>query len=226
MYKIKNIIFCIHIIITDDHEEIIRNRLQRRITMTLEEAKSLMTPEALSKLKEATSSRPPIVMGNKANNDILMNALCTAVSSKLISCESLDDKTIKLLNAKTNTLSPTKLGHVLKTIHEKQPDIVCKISLIKPIDDVIKVWIFDNEEVSFTEMFAFILEYFKLTPNIVRSQMSRMLKPTIVNNIAQLVAKYAYGDEQDRAEINVSITTLTRLVNMCNHMLLAEFIKK
>ena len=25
MYKIKNIIFCIHIIITNDHEEIIRN---------------------------------------------------------------------------------------------------------------------------------------------------------------------------------------------------------
>lgn len=226
MYKIKNNIFYIHIIITDDHEEIIRIRLQRRITMTLEEAKSLMTPEALSKLREATSSRPSINMDNKANNDILMNALCNAVSSGMILPESLDDKTIKLLNAKTNTLSPTKLGHILTIVKETQPDIICEITLMKPIDTIIKVWRFDNEDVSFTEMFAFILEYFKLTPNIVRSQMSQMLKPTIVNNIAQLVAKYAYGDEQDRAEINVSITTLTRLVNMCDHVLLAEFKKK
>lgn len=193
--------------------------------MTLEEAKTLMTPQALSKLREATSLSPTINMDNKANNDILMSALCIAVNNGLIKPDSLDDKIIKLLNAKTNTLSPTKLGHVLKVVNESQPGIVCDITLMKPVDEIIKEWRFSSEEVSFTNMFAFILEYFKLSPNTVRSQMSKMLKPTIVNNIAQLVAKYTYGDEHDRAEINVSITTLTRLVNMCDHMLLAEFKK-
>ena len=191
--------------------------------MTLEEAKSLMTPESLAKLRETTSLCPRINVDNKANNDILMAALCIATSSGVIKPESLDDKTIKLLNAKTNTLSPSKLGHILQIVNQTQPGIVCDISLVKPIDEVIKVWRFTNENVSFTDMFAYVLEYFKLSPSIVRTKMSEILKPTIVNNIAQLVAKYTYGDEHDRAEINVSITTITRLVNMCDYMLLAEF---
>lgn len=191
--------------------------------MTLEEAKSLMTPEALNKLKDVVSERPQINMGNKANNDILMAALCKAVEDGVILPESLSEKTIKLLNAKTNTLSPKKLGSILKEIRESQPNIVCCISLIKPIDATIQTWVFKDKNVDFLDMFVFIIEYFKLTPNQVRTEMCKFLKPTIVNNIAQLVAKYQYGDENDKKDINVSITTLTRLANMCKHMLLAEF---
>jgi hypothetical protein len=191
--------------------------------MTLEEAKSLMTPEALNKLKDVVSERPQINMGNKANNDILMAALCKAVEDGVILPESLSEKTIKLLNAKTNTLSPKKLGSILKEIRESQPNIVCCISLIKPIDATIQTWIFKDKNVDFLDIFVFIIEYFKLTPNQVRTEMCKFLKPTIVNNIAQLVAKYQYGDENDKKDINVSITTLTRLANMCKHMLLAEF---
>ena len=191
--------------------------------MTLEEAKSLMTPEALNKLKDVVSERPQINMGNKANNDILMAALCKAVEDGVVLPESLSEKTIKLLNAKTNTLSPKKLGSILKEIREFQPNIVCCISLIKPIDATIQTWIFKDKNVDFLDIFVFIIEYFKLTPNQVRTEMCKFLKPTIVNNIAQLVAKYQYGDENDKKDINVSITTLTRLANMCKHMLLAEF---
>lgn len=193
--------------------------------MTLEEAKSLMTQEALAKLKEATSNRPTINMDNKANNDILMNALCRAVSENVILVDSLDDKTVKLLNAKTNTLSSSKLGSILDNVRESQPNIVCCVSLVKPIDEVLKTWTFDNKDVNFIDIFGYILKYFDLNPTIVRTKMGELLKPTIVNNIAQLVAKYQYGDDNDRASINVSITTLTRLVNMCDHMLFAEFKK-
>ena len=63
--------------------------------MTLEEAKSLMTPEALNKLKDVVSERPQINMGNKANNDILMAALCKAVEDGVVLPESLSEKTIK-----------------------------------------------------------------------------------------------------------------------------------
>lgn len=193
--------------------------------MTLEEAKSLMTQEALAKLKEATSNRPTINMDNKANNDILMNALCRAVSENVILVDSLDDKTVKLLNAKTNTLSSSKLGSILDIVRESQPNIVCCVSLVKPIDEVLETWTFDNKDVNFINIFGYILKYFDLNPTIVRTKMGELLKPTIVNNIAQLVAKYQYGDDNDRASINVSITTLTRLVNMCDHMLFAEFKK-
>ena len=191
--------------------------------MTLEEAKSLMSEEALNKLKDVVHERPQINMSNKANNDILMSALCQAVETGVIQPESLSEKTIKLLNAKTNTLSPGKLGAILHEVHEAQPNIVCYITLVKPVSETIKTWVFKDKHVNFIDIFTFILEYFKLTPNQVRTEMCEFLKPTIVNNIAQLVAKYQYGDDKDKEEINVSITTLTRLANMCHHMLLAEF---
>lgn len=193
--------------------------------MTLEEAKALMTPDALAKLKETVTLRPSINMDNKANNDILMNALCRAVNDGTILVDSLDDKTVKLLNAKTNTLSPSKLGTILTTIRKSQPNICCAISLVKPIDEIIKVWVYKDENVNFLEIFAFLLNRFELTPNMVRVKMGEMLKPTIVNNIAQLVAKYQYGDKREIDSINVSITTLTRLTNMCDHMLFADFKK-
>jgi hypothetical protein len=191
--------------------------------MTLEEAKSLMTQDALNKLKELISDKPTINTSNKANNDILMNALCRAVNENIINIDSLDDKIVKLLNAKTNTLSPSKLGYVISTIKQNQPNIVCCISLVRPPDIIINEWTYNDKDVNFTSMLDYILKYFKLNPNVIRTKLGEMLKPTIVNNIAQTVAKYQNSDDADRADINVSITTLTRLANMYEHMLFAEF---
>lgn len=191
--------------------------------MTLEEAKSLMTQDALNKLKELISDKPTINTSNKANNDILMNALCRAVNENIINIDSLDDKIVKLLNAKTNTLSPSKLGYVISTIKQNQPNIVCCISLVRPPDIIINEWTYNDKDVNFTSILDYILKYFKLNPNVIRTKLGEMLKPTIVNNIAQTVAKYQNSDDTDRADINVSITTLTRLANMYDHMLFAEF---
>lgn len=191
--------------------------------MTLEEAKSLMTQDALNKLKELISDKPTINTSNKANNDILMNALCRAVNENIINIDSLDDKIVKLLNAKTNTLSPSKLGYVISTIKQNQPNIVCCISLVRPPDIIINEWTYNDKDVNFISILDYILKYFKLNPNVIRTKLGEMLKPTIVNNIAQTVAKYQNSDDTDRADINVSITTLTRLANMYEHMLFAEF---
>ena len=191
--------------------------------MTLAEAKALMTPEALDRLHEVTTLKPSINMDNKANNDILMSALCRAVNENVILIDSLDDKTIKLLNAQTNTLSPSKLGHILSVIHENQPNIGCVVSLIKPIDELICQWVFTDKHVNLIGIFEFMINHFNLDPTTVRVKMSEMLKPTIVNNIAQSVAKFQNGDDTDRTEMNISITTLTRIANMCDHMLFAEF---
>jgi len=191
--------------------------------MTLEEAKSLMTQDALNKLKELISDKPTINTSNKANNDILMNALCRAVNENIINIDSLDDKIVKLLNAKTNTLSPSKLGYVISTIKQNQPNIVCCISLVRPPDIIINEWTYNDKDVNFTSILDYILKYFKMNPNVIRTKLGEMLKPTIVNNIAQTVAKYQNSDDTDRADINVSITTLTRLANMYEHMLFAEF---
>ena len=191
--------------------------------MTLEEAKSLMTQDALNKLKELISDKPIINTSNKANNDILMNALCRAVNENIINIDSLDDKIVKLLNAKTNTLSPSKLGYVISTIKQNQPNIVCCISLVRPPDIIINEWTYNDKDVNFTSILDYILKYFKMNPNVIRAKLGEMLKPTIVNNIAQTVAKYQNSDDTDRADINVSITTLTRLANMYEHMLFAEF---
>lgn len=191
--------------------------------MTLEEAKSLMTQDALNKLKELISDKPTINTSNKANNDILMNALCRAVNENIINIDSLDDKIVKLLNAKTNTLSPSKLGYVISTIKQNQPNIVCCISLVRPPDIIINEWTYNDKDVNFTSILDYILKYFNMNPNVIRTKLGEMLKPTIVNNIAQTVAKYQNSNDTDRADINVSITTLTRLANMYEHMLFAEF---
>jgi hypothetical protein len=54
--------------------------------------------------------------------------------------------------------------------------------------------------------------------------MTEMLKPTIVNNVAQLVAKYnSIESEEERKKITISISTITRLVNMSGYLLIAEF---
>jgi hypothetical protein len=44
-----------------------------------------------------------------------------------------------------------------------------------------------------------------------------------VNNIAQLVSKYNTSNDEEKKSMQVSITTISRLVNMSAHTLYAEF---
>lgn len=188
--------------------------------LTIEEAKALMTDKALEKLNKVVVSHPNINVEKKANCDILMQALCRGVTDGVINIESLDDKLIKLLNAKTNTLSPSKLGEILSTIRKKQPKIACVIEIREPVnDDVVKKWVFVGPEVKFTKMLEDIIHRFEITPTLVRTKMIETLKPTIVNNIAQTVARFLNGDPEQ----NVSVTTVSRLVNMCGYLIYADF---
>jgi hypothetical protein len=188
--------------------------------ITLEQAKAMMTKEALEKLNKVVVSHPTINVEKKANCDILMQALCRGVVDEVIHVESLDDRLVKLLNAKTNTLSPTKLGEILTTIRKKQPKIACVIEVREPVnDDVVKKWVFVGPEVKFTKMLEDVIKIFEITPTLVRTKMTETLKPTIVNNIAQTVARFLNGDPEQ----NVSVTTVSRLVNMCGYLIYAEF---
>ena len=92
------------------------------------------------------------------------------------------------------------------------------------MNTIINQWVFTGPEVYFNKMFEFVIEYFEITPSIVRNKMTTMLKTTIVNNVAQLIAKYtSLTDEDEKKKITISINTIARLVNMSDHILLARF---
>ena len=46
------------------------------MSISLEEAKNMMTMESISKLKDIVNAKPTLNMDNQAGNDILMQALC------------------------------------------------------------------------------------------------------------------------------------------------------
>jgi hypothetical protein len=56
--------------------------------------------------------------------------------------------------------------------------------------------------------------------------MTKTLKPTIVNNVSQLVSKWRKSSDEDRAKMVISVTTIQRLVNMTGDILMAEFYEK
>lgn len=193
------------------------------MSISLEEAKEMMDENSYSKLRDLVSVKPTINTSHKMNNDILMQALCRAVSNDIIHTPSLDDKMIKLLNSATNSISQSKLTDILKRLNQHQP-IKCVVSVLTPdMSSVMQQWEFKDEEVDFNDMFQWVVENFEITPSVVRSKMVDTLKPTIVNNIAQLVGKY-YNTE-DKSNIKVSINTINRLVNMRDHLLFAEFMR-
>lgn len=194
-------------------------------SMSIEEAKAMMSGEAISKLKDIVSPQPVVNMNQKVNNDIIMSALCRAITDGVIHMDSVDDKIIKLLNSPTNTVSAVKVGSILTQIRKTQPNMCCVITLKSgDMNEVIKEWTFTGPEVYFNKIFEFVIEYFEITPSIVRNKMTTMLKTTIVNNVAQLVAKYtSLTDEEEKKQLTISINTITRLVNMSDHILLAEF---
>lgn len=193
--------------------------------ISLEDAKAMVSSESLSRLKSVVTPKPIINMEAKVNNDILMSALCTAVSNGVIKQSSLDDRLIKLLNSATNTLSAGKLGDILSHLRTVQPNMSCVITLMEPdMSDVVNEWVFIGPDVYFNKLFEYVIEHFEITPTIVRNKMTEMLKPTIVNNVAQLIAKYNnITDEKEKQNITISISTITRLVNMSGYILMAEF---
>lgn len=193
--------------------------------ISIEEAKAMMSDDAISKLKDIVTPQPIVNMNQKVNNDIIMSALCRAVSDDVIHMSSIDDKIIKLLNSPTNTLSAVKVGSILNQVRKSQPNMCCVITLkSSDMNDTINEWTFTGPEVYFNKIFEFVIEYFEITPSMVRNKMTTMLKTTIVNNVAQLVAKYtSLTDEEEKKQLTISINTITRLVNMSDHILLAEF---
>lgn len=193
--------------------------------ISIEEAKAMMSDGAISKLRDIVIPQPIVNMNQKVNNDIIMSALCRAVSDDVIHMSSLNERIIKLLNSPTNTLSAVKVGGILSHVRKTQPNMCCVITLkTGDMNTIINEWVFTGPEVYFNKIFEFVIEYFEITPAIVRNKMTNMLKTTIVNNVAQLVAKYAsLNDEEEKKQLTISISTVSRLVNMSDHILLAEF---
>ena len=195
------------------------------MSISLEEAKGMMNENSIEKLKSFVSTTPTINMENKVNCDILMQALCRAVSEDIIHVSSLDEKIIKLLNSSTNTLSPSKLGDILSKIRVSQPNIICKISMLThDMSKTLYTWKFTGPVVKFNNIFETVVNEFNITPSIVRTKMTETLKPTIVNNVSQLLSRYESAE--DKTTINISINTITRLVNMEDHLLFAEFVEE
>lgn len=192
--------------------------------ITLDEAKSMMTQESIDKLKSLVNTKPIINMESKVNNDILMQALCRAVSEDVIHVTSLDDKTVKLLNSATNTLSQSKLGNILSVVRESQPNVECIITLMtSDMKTKLHEWSFTGPKVNFVNMFDYVVKKFNITPTTIRNKLINTLKSTIVNNVSQLLSRYLITPEDERDDFKVSISTITRLVNMEDHLLFAEF---
>ena len=84
--------------------------------MTIEEAKALMTPEALEHLNEVVC--PWEINIEKKDCDIVMSALCKAVTDNVIKKTSLDENTVQLLNSDTSTLTAQKLTDALNAIRK------------------------------------------------------------------------------------------------------------
>lgn len=195
--------------------------------ISLEQAKSLMTEGSLEHLKDVVEPRPTINTSLKMNNDIIMAAFCTAVDSGVIKISSLDDRMVKLLNSPTNTLSAAKLGDMLEYLRKKQPNIACIVYLKKggPGCPTMKEWIFTDSAATFNPILDYVLSTFDISPTYIRNELTKMLKVTIVNNVAQFVAKYEVATPEEKKEMVVSISTITRLVNMVSHILVAEFVE-
>ncbi len=196
--------------------------------MNLEEAKAMISPEAMQKLHDIVDVKPAIDFSKKVNNDLLMAALCKAVDEEVIKPKSMDDRLVKLLNSETNTISQSKLHEILQIIQHGQPNIVCKLS-ISEFDglDVFHVYEHEftpNETVTFNSAFDAVLTAWSITPSDVRRKMTETLKPTIVNNVSQLISKYYKSSQEERDKMVISISTIQRLVNMSGGIITAEFI--
>ena len=196
------------------------------MTMSLDEAKNMLTPEAAAKLREVVEPKQTVDASHKVNNDVLMAAFCKAVCTGVIEKTSLNGRLAKLLNSETNTISCDTLAEILDTVRAKQPGISCQIYMTEPLPDlrVIKNWGFTESPISFVEIFAEVLRYWDITPTDVRKKMTQTLKETIVNNVSQTLSRFYKATPEERAKMRISITTIHRLVNMEGGILTAEFV--
>jgi hypothetical protein len=191
--------------------------------MDINEAKALINEEAIEHLKKVITNEEKIDTSTKLNGDAIMIAFCDAINNSVIKPSSLSEMTIKMLNSSTQSISQSKLGEILDYVHKNQPNIVCDIKII-PVDGnlPIQMWRFESsKDCKFNSIFEFVVTEFKITPSMVREQLSKLLKPTIANNIGQFVAKYQSSTHKD--ELVVSITTIARLANMCGYKIICEF---
>lgn len=193
--------------------------------MTIQEAKQLMTDEAREKLHQLVSKPEEIDVSKKVGNDIVMAAFCQAVITGIIQPKSISTKLMKLLNSDTNTISDTKLEEILTTVHKHQSDIACEIILCDNTNKPIIKWSLYNN-IHYNNIFERVIDMFGITPSIVRTKLADTLKTTIVNNVSQLISKYKSTAKEEQKNIRISITTITRLVNMMDCIITAKFIDK
>lgn len=193
--------------------------------MNLEEAKALMKPAAMENLKHITTEQIEIDMSKKVNMDAIMVALCKAIKTEVIKPSSLSTTLVKMLNSSTNTVSQSKLGEILDQVKQSQPNIQCVVKILSADLTVCKrEWVFTSSlNCQFNDMFEYVVSTFGITPQEVREKLSKLLKPSIANNIGQFIVKYQTSNHKD--ELVVSITTIARLVNMEKHILTVEFIE-
>lgn len=195
--------------------------------MTIEESKKLLTPEAVNHLKELTSETKDIDVSRKKNCDIIMSAMIKAIlEDGSILQSSLDDTLINMMNSSTRTISCSKLKSVMKTIKESQK-LTCSFDIYEA-DGVtlVKHFEFDNKkDKNFNYILDFVLDYFKVTPQLIKEKLTEQFKPTVVINIYTLINKYVNATDEEKDEFKVSILTITRLVNMMNHIIICKFSK-
>ena len=192
------------------------------VMITLEEAKKLMTPEARERLHKLVSKPDEIDISKKVGNDIIMTAFCQAALTGIIQQRSVSQKMMKLLNSDTNTMSDIKLDEILCTVHKNQPDVVCVISLRNNLNEDLVRW-YMYSDISFAPVLDYVIKRLDITPQITRSKLADTLKTTIVNNMSQLVSKFSSITEEEKNEFRVSIMSITRLVNMMDHIIVASF---
>lgn len=196
--------------------------------MTLEEAKQMISKDNVDRLKNVVTPKPTVSINSKTNTDIIMSALCTAVQSGVIKESSLDISIIKLLNSSTSTLSAIKVGKILSILRKHQKNMTCTITLkTSDAQTIVEEWVFTGPEVYFNKIFEFVVDKFDITPAKIRNELGKMFQMTIVNNVAQFLGKYeTLKTEEERKKENISISTITRLVNMSHHLLYAEFVER
>lgn len=195
--------------------------------MTIEEAQKLLTPEAVNHLKELTSETKDIDVSRKKNCDIIMSAMIKAIlDDGSILQSSLDDTLINMMNSSTRTISCSKLKSVMKTIKESQK-LTCSFDIYEA-DGVtsVKHFEFDNKkDKNFNYILDYVLDHFKITPQMIKEKLIEHFKPTVVINIYTLINKYVNATDAEKDEFKVSILTITRLVNMMNHIIICKFSK-
>lgn len=196
--------------------------------MTLEEAQKLMTPEAVEHLQELTNEKTTIDPSRKKNCDIIMSAMIKAIMNDgTINVVSLDDAIINMMNSSTRTISCSKLKSVMKTIKASQK-LKCSFDIYEADGTtLVKHFDFDNKEnKNFNYILDFVLDYFKITPQTVKENLTKHFKPTVVINIYTLINKYVNATDAEKDEFKVSILTITRLVNMMNHIIICKFARE